>query len=886
MPFSDSKKVNAQGVVNYGAVNSGSGSGDSTSMSGYITGLASTITQFPGCKAAFGKNIKNLFNSNGSSFGEHESSHSTGGSSNEGENFASGTEETIADEGTLSDASSNAMSQANAVPIYDAMSEKIKEDTSKILKYSVSIEKSTVAVDENQNCWNAIGKAVIKLLIQKMTLSIVNWIQTGNSGGPFFVQNPSKFFADIAKNEILGFGLEINDSIKYPFGKAFMQNIANSFNNKFADNAQYSLDQMIQSTNPQYSAITFSADFSQGGWNAWNAMVQNPANNPLGFQLMASNELQARLAGTIKSPAEIASDLLDQSGGFLGDERCTEPWGITREQNQRFLNGETKTYTDATTGHTMIPVKCEKWEYVTPGAVIGHTLTKSMDDNANSLLSAETLNDAIAAILDATMARFSSELTSKGLAAMSTSNDTASEQVDLGNLFPTDTDTGTQFASSYVTPWIQNHPGFDIKTGITQALVDEQRTYLEKLTSYNTALADLIKWIRQLDYCIPGPNPDWYTTSLEIIQNEDGIGATTSWFTNTDSGQILGSLNPTGISSIIGEIHNETKARKSARLYIQELFGVNIYEEQDEVFDQNGVNALLNTVFKNYKKIINEVYFSPNIWGPYNWTGIEYMPGVTLESRAEFKKIAGYQQIIENNYEDSTFRKSIITRLINLKEKIDTATNNGTINSLDLDNPASQTVTEFARLSTYLVSGDDIANIDNLYNQAKDEKNYVKTDLLEGAYGCEKFMQDLWTTKPIIYKTYARRQPYPFPIDHHYAPAGNNTGPKPFVYSSGKTLMNEFGTNWANEGFLYGSVYYNNAADPYSGQYGTNICPEFIHTIDFYTGLSSNTSDNTDPIANPGAIGGLKKYGYGPTLDNTCNVLTRPLGFERKFGIY
>ena len=88
------------------------------------------------------------------------------------------------------------------------------------------------------------------------------------------------------------FGLEINNPQLFPFGKTWMQNTALAFNNKFQDNAQYSLDKLIQDTDPQYSAATFQQDFSMGGWDAWTAMTQVPANNPLGFKLMADNEIQ------------------------------------------------------------------------------------------------------------------------------------------------------------------------------------------------------------------------------------------------------------------------------------------------------------------------------------------------------------------------------------------------------------------------------------------------------------------------------------------------------------------------------------------------------------------------------------------------------------------
>ncbi|MDP1729470.1 MAG: hypothetical protein Q8L27_04670, partial [archaeon] len=528
LPFSD---IKAQTPVNFGT--SGSGGSGSASLSGYIKGLAPAIAQFPGCKSA----IKSLFKGGAEDTSAGIKSVIGGVSSG----TRGGSDEGLGEMEGVTNLSNLGMSASSAVlsvPVHDPAVDAVKEDTTKILQKAKSIEKSTSNVDKNQNCLNAIGKAVVKLLIQNMTLSIVNWIQTGNSGGPFFVQNPSKFFADIAKNQILDFGLEISDSGKYPFGRSFMENVAIGFNNKFQDNAQYSLDQMIQSTNPGYSAAGFSADFSQGGWSAWNAMVQVPANNPLGFNVMASNELNTRLAGTTQSVAQNVRDSLQQASGFFGDERCTDPavgsFGIpiTREEDEAAKKEDTfqeqnknNPDYDQTVLQENSYTRCKKWEYVTPGAVIGNTLTKNMNNNDNSLVSAETLNDAIAAILDATLARFSSELTNTGLAYMSTSNELSFEQTDLGDMFQ-NLDSGTYSENMFQTPWIKNHPGFDIKTGVTQALVDEQRTYVEKINLYNDTLNDLIKWIRQLDYCIPGPNPDWETATLNATQNLSGINLT------------------------------------------------------------------------------------------------------------------------------------------------------------------------------------------------------------------------------------------------------------------------------------------------------------------------------------------------------------------------
>ncbi|MFZ3015798.1 MAG: hypothetical protein WA101_02210, partial [Minisyncoccia bacterium] len=419
----------------------------SISASGYITGIAPMILKLPGCKKNARKaSIDALFSGADTEAMQDMAEGVLGDASSMFKKTLISTAETVAEE-----VSSVPTSDANVMKELITHGQKL--DT--LLNKTADIKKSTGSIDINDNCMNAIGKAVVKILIQNLTLSIVEWIQTGNSGGPMFVQNPSKFFKDIAKEQILGFGLEINDQSKYPFAKAFMINAAKSFNQKFANNAQYSLNDLIQKTTPEFSAATFNADFSMGGWGAWDALVQYPANNPIGFQIEASNELGKRLEGTVKSAAELANDALMQANGFLGDYRCADPTWVTKDEDTAALNGDE--------GAT----RCNRWEYVTPGKIVGEKITTAIGYNDHALLDAETLNDAIAAILDAVMARFSSELTNKGLAALTKNEEDTSEQIDLGPLFPPISPvTGTQFASQYITPWIQNNPNFNLETDL------------------------------------------------------------------------------------------------------------------------------------------------------------------------------------------------------------------------------------------------------------------------------------------------------------------------------------------------------------------------------------------------------------------------------------
>ena len=814
--------------------------------SGYISTIGPLSSHLPGCISEIGSGISSLFSGTSGSDDILNGTQLVGTKGAEGQMTFS-----------LNEVQDVASAEAGSIPVNDTNTN-TKLDT--LLDRTSSIQKSTSAVDQNQNCLNAIGKSIIKLIIQKMTLSIVNWIQTGYNGAPTFVQSPGKFFGDIAKNQILGFGLEINDSSKYPFAKSFMQSVAGSFNNTFANNAQYSLDKMIKQTNPESSAISFNNDFSQGGWGAWDAMTQVPANNPLGFQLMASNELGKRLDGTSESAAQEIRGALQQANGYLSPQVCTDPKAdaignpITKEEDDKAK----KERESSPTGPYQYTL-CKNWETETPGSLIGHVLTKSMDDNENSLLSASTLNDAIAAIADAAIAHFSNGLMTKGLAQMDTDNSDYSgyNTEDINSSQQTQTDfSADQIANS---TWLQQNPNFNIRTDLNQALIDEQRTYISKLESYDKALNDpsqgegLITSIYKLDYCIPGPHPGWEDDArntlskvLDAIPQQTlasigektvsevvgGFGAVAPAI-GSAAGLAIGASIGTAagpIGSVIGAAvgvtvgliinyfkdHNQDKAlRAYYALSIGSLTGIHVdYDEKDKtnplaanLESGDAFVHTMNTILERYIDVMHRIYLP------------EYLPAVAPEAAQDFLKIPGYQQIIKDNEAKIATMQDVITRLENLKQKID----DGSIPSTDFDNPTSDTMTEFVRLSNSMVTGDDIATVDNLYKETVAESNHVLNDLLEGPYGCEndpghfpvgEVFNDVDGTQRMTYYPLMAQgyNPYPRGTGGHYqigsgctSNAGNGVNGKPCSDLSNKLQQAGAGPGFESYVGFYGT---------------------------------------------------------------------------------
>ena len=851
----------------------------STSLSGYIQQLTPTILKLPGCKkvlngdSSTGGGTGNLFSGITKLFSKSTSS------TPQLKDYTN-LNDTATQAGITSDSIS--VTDQNANKKLDTALEKLKS----IQKSEDKTQKSTENQDTNQNCLNAIGKAVAKILIDDMTMSTIQWIQTGNSGGPLFVQEPGKYFAQIAETQILGFGLDLNSKELYPFAQNFLQGVKNRYQSSFTQNAQYSLNTLIQNGSPEFSAQTFATDFSQGGWNAWDAMTQNPQNNPLGFNLMASNELQSRLES---SASQAQSELL-QGNGFIGEEKCADPEGVTKDQDQAALKGDPN------------GKRCNRWEYITPGKLIGDQLVSAVDKKDHALLDVQTLNDAVAAILDAVLNKFTSKLQNSqvGLAGVGNITQDYSGADEFGNV-SNKRQIENDFAPFQISAstWLAQNPDFNIRTDLSQALIDEQRIYMDKLTEQNTELNSttdgkaynpagtfcakeggtcslpdtthpqivsygangqylsktvtgsiacnvasfggdpiygvqktcsygptnaygLVPTIYQLDYCIPGPHPNWEqdaqtnfdnikskilnTTGMDFMQisTETGrgmadwvksiYGLLKSFGLAIDTGTFdsYAAWMGTGAACKSGPSITECVNRLEYHPIILALTGIDIRTDGGgggfiESYD-NAI-TLLDRVFDDYVNAIHNVYIP------------QVLPSVAKDAAAEFDKIDGYNQIIKNNETKIASLKTSTEILKGIKKAVDqlnTDLANGEIKdenghlapSSDILDADGNIVTmgqqsqyeenlkpwivSFGRISTDMVSGDDIASADSLLKEIITEKKYVHDELLTGTNGCETEMAT-WAKDPTnsplpvqLSPSMQDRPNYPLPILYRY----------------------------------------------------------------------------------------------------------------------
>jgi hypothetical protein len=153
-----------------------------------------------------------------------------------------------------------------------------------------------------------------KMMIQDITASTVNWINSGFNGNPAYVQNPELFFSqlgDMTAAQYLSSNSWIVQNLCSPFQAKIQLAMTNAY---LKQTSQYScsLGKIENNFN------NFTNDFTQGGWDTWFNVTQNTQSNPYG----AFNDAQDRLAIQIGTAQNHYQTQLNQGNGFLSWETC------------------------------------------------------------------------------------------------------------------------------------------------------------------------------------------------------------------------------------------------------------------------------------------------------------------------------------------------------------------------------------------------------------------------------------------------------------------------------------------------------------------------------------------------------------------------------------
>jgi hypothetical protein len=285
-----------------------------------------------------------------------------------------------------------------------------------------------------------IATAIAKAILQKLTLSVIDWINNGFQGSPAFVQNPTKFFTNIG-DQILG-SLISNGDLKFlcsPFNidvrLALALNRASYYNPYVC-----TLSDVIKNSKNAVKGASINGftagDFKQGGWPAFATLTTQPQNTPNGAYLAAKGDLDLRI-GTI---TVVKKEQLTQGSGFLSSEKCTD---IPEPGDKNYVgpvkqsgssadyantqggllnpNASNAAYNNAIYGSNLSPsqqitsgFRKQSCTTQTPGSVISASLNKHLAVPTEEL---ELAND-INAVINAAFSQLIMIALNKGLAAI------------------------------------------------------------------------------------------------------------------------------------------------------------------------------------------------------------------------------------------------------------------------------------------------------------------------------------------------------------------------------------------------------------------------------------------------------------------------------------
>jgi len=231
---------------------------------------------------------------------------------------------------------------------------------------------------------NGIAWAAAKAVVNSLTQSIVNWVNSGFEGSPAFATDLNTNLRQLGDAVATDFLNDLltdtgkGDMIQSPFAESIGEGIIAGYylytsGDRLAARLRYTLDNFSQN-----SQAFLSGDFSQGGWNAFSAANNTCGNNPYCSRFAAYDELIDRLDSQVNQRIEE----FRAGNGFLS-------W---RGDCKQYASGSTSTPlkdSDACLGHTIN----------TPGSVIEAQLEHTLGSGLRQLELADSINEIVGALV-------------------------------------------------------------------------------------------------------------------------------------------------------------------------------------------------------------------------------------------------------------------------------------------------------------------------------------------------------------------------------------------------------------------------------------------------------------------------------------------------------
>jgi hypothetical protein len=233
--------------------------------------------------------------------------------------------------------------------------------------------------------FDSIARFAAEMAIQTMAQSMTNWASNGFQGSPAFetdLRNSMLRIGDTVANDFV-YQLRTNTALSSPFGSKVASAVQDNYYRTtgpaaFQNAVKFTLSDKCADYE-RFLAGEFSACGPQGWMQAW----LSPANNPLGTQLVAEDQL----AQLVSTAASDRIQELDWGEGFLS-------W-----------KGDCQTIASTPThsGDEVVPPlslqeedPCLEYAIETPGSVVANSVNKiAVDAGIDFSVNADEINEVI-----------------------------------------------------------------------------------------------------------------------------------------------------------------------------------------------------------------------------------------------------------------------------------------------------------------------------------------------------------------------------------------------------------------------------------------------------------------------------------------------------------
>jgi hypothetical protein len=232
---------------------------------------------------------------------------------------------------------------------------------------------------------------IAKQMIQQMTSSLVDWINSGFNGNPAFISDPLSFFQNIG-DEVLGGFLESTalGFICSPFRISIQQNLAQNYYGGYQRQVSCTLSGAIDNLENFFdNPISFGGGAGGGGGNSYYYDSLNfsrgglydqytqPQNNPL----LVDHATKIQFLIALETAQGTFETELNWGEGFLSWRDCS---GVPPPERGA--------------GDAGCPIS-------TPGSVIEEQLNHTLGLGGDTLVTADEINEIIGALLNQLMSQ-------------------------------------------------------------------------------------------------------------------------------------------------------------------------------------------------------------------------------------------------------------------------------------------------------------------------------------------------------------------------------------------------------------------------------------------------------------------------------------------------